>query len=195
CHFPSFEADFGFQWPYHPDTPATNCVQELGFHNVRVNLSDFIRSTVAPLLQKIDTALSPFKDIAAALGQPLPVISDLVGHPYTLLNLAKDFGAISQSSFDFVQTVQQFITFSSNVESLLDTLIAPAAGGWIQLGDFSLDATAASDPTQLGKLAPLGTASSNIDQTKLQLIQDAQGFGLPVLKNPTSLFKVLLGQD
>src|SRR5262249_978836 len=33
------------------------------------------------------------------------------------------------------------------------------------------------------------------DQSKLQSIQDVQGFSLPVLKDPASLFKVLLGQD
>src|SRR5262249_34421301 len=78
-HFPRFESDFGFRWKYDTSTPATNGVQSLGFTNVRVSLSDFISSTVAPLLQKIDTALPPFKGIAEALGKPLPVISDLVG--------------------------------------------------------------------------------------------------------------------
>src|SRR5262249_15562652 len=161
---------FGLTYSYDTNTPAANGVHSLGFTNVHLSLTDFIVNTVRPLLDKVHTALQPFEKVAEALGKPLPVISNLVGHPYTLLDLAKDYGAISQSSYDFVQKVQQFLTFAGSIETLLSGVIAQSAGGTLQLGGFTLDPAAAADPTKLGKLAANPTGSSNVDQTKLQAV-------------------------
>jgi Ca2+-binding RTX toxin-like protein len=198
-NFPRIETDFALVWQFdNTASPAANGVQQLGFTNVEVSLGQFVDQAIAPLLSNVEKVLGPVKGIAEVLDTRLPVISDLVGRKYTLLDLAKDYGQVSASTFAFVRQVTQFANFANQVRSVLNALVTDGSG-FLKLGGFTVDAAAAADASKRGQLAPVASGSTNYDPTKAANVQDQDGkpsgFALPVLSNPSSWFKLLLGQD
>jgi Ca2+-binding RTX toxin-like protein len=189
--FPAFQADFEFVYQFDTaGSPAQNGVQKLGFNNVRVNVGEFITSTIQPVLERIGKVLEPIAPIANALGKPLPVISDLLGRDFSLLNLAQEFGGdkFKTSTLEFIETVRNLSALQTRIESMLNGLQKDASG-FLPLGNFTLDQDAALDATKQGKLTPITNVGEN------EGVTDVSGFSIPVLKNPSSFFKLFLGQD
>ncbi len=119
--------------------------------------------------------------IAQVLNTRIPVISDLAGRNYTLLDLAREFGTVSDSTADFISTVIDFTNFSNRVRSTLNRLVS---GGVLQFGNFSLDPTAATDPSKLGKLALTAGGSTNFSTTSLNQLKDERRLQPAVPEQP-----------
>ncbi len=209
--FPRLAADFELLWQFDTSDPNLDgSIQRLGFNNVRLNLNDFVTNTLNPVLEKIDDILSPIEPIANALGTNIPFLATLRGtSTYTLLDLARDIatndaikelfggtGEFSESTLEFVDRIRTLSDFHTQVEDLFNTI----GSGFVSFGDLKLDAAAALDANNLGKLtAAAGSGAGSeldaADQQKVEDFKDQTGFSLPVLENPGQLFGLLLGQD
>ena len=62
------------------------------FDNVTLQLGELFNKTIGPLLTNIGKTLAPVQQVVDVLTARIPVISDLVGHSVSLLDLAKLFG-------------------------------------------------------------------------------------------------------
>ena len=111
-NLPHVSTDFYFNWSLDPTAADPDT---LGFSNVTLDLGGFIDS----IISEIDSVLGPIEPLAEVLGTPLPVLSQLAGHPYTLVDLASTLGFCSPSTADFVNAVLSFSTAAVNVPSSL----------------------------------------------------------------------------
>ncbi len=212
--FPRLAADFELLWQFDTNDPNLDgSVQKLEFDNVRLNLNDFLSDTINPVLDKINDVLAPIKPIVEDLDTNIPFLATLRGTDhYSLLDLAQDIaandtikelfggaGSFGETTSKFVEIVSQLSTFSTQVENLFQSLGADGSG-FVNFGDLKLDASAALDANNLGKLQPLAGSGSDAEidsQDQLTLIhfKDETGFSLPVLESPSQLFGLLLGQN
>ncbi len=187
--FPAFQSNFELVYKFDTSAiPSQNGLKKLGFNNVRVHVGDFFNKSILPVLTQVERVLSPLVPVANALTTPLPVISDLAGSPFTLLDLARQFGRVEESSIAFIEAVKNVASLRSRIQTML-TQLPGQVNGFLPLGNFTLDPATAADSSKIGKLTPVTTAAANAS------IKDESGFSVAVLKNPSSFFKLMLGQD
>jgi Ca2+-binding RTX toxin-like protein len=170
-NLPSISTDLYFTWS--PNPTASN-PDALGFRNVTYSMGGFIDDIIG----EIDSVLKPVMPLIDLLSAPLPVLSQLAGHNMDLVDLASTLGFISPGTASFIDSVDELIAGGLSVPPSLD------------LGSFTLDPSAAQDPTQQGTLNP---TSTNITSTYTG--NPVTGFQIPILSNPASAFQLLLGKD
>lgn len=199
ARFPRLGADFELLWQFDTADPEMNgSISQLGFNDVRLHMGELVNNMVVPVLEKVNEVLEPIRPVAAALDTPLPVISDLMGEDYTLLDLARDMGQISDGTYKFIETVSEFADFVEGVRNFLNGLLEPGSDGWLHFDDLELDGNLARQAGNLGKLQPVAPPNTGLDEADQQSIkdfEDQKGFAVPFLKNPGELFGLLLGKD
>ena len=82
---------------------------QVGFNNVKLDLGSFISDFLGPIAEKINDAIKPFDPVLDALQTRIPVLSDLMGRDYTLLDLAATFGKVDRRFVDAVLQVRGLI--------------------------------------------------------------------------------------
>jgi Ca2+-binding RTX toxin-like protein len=174
---PHVDTDFQFHWSLGGSVTV-------GFTNVTLDLGGFIDGIV----HKIGAVLQPIKPAVDILTTRIPVISDLIGHNYTLLDMATDLGYVGSGTRDFINAVAQFVRGSGLGVSR------------INLGSFDLDAGAAQDASAQGHLALLDPATQDTtvidpNSTSNWTGTTVTGFDIPILKHPALAFHLLLGED
>ncbi len=206
--FPTMTADFNLTWVFSPATGLSGSLQNVSFDNVRLNFGEFLGNFLSPIVDNITGIFDPLKPIIDAVTEPLPIISDLAGQDYSLLDLATDFGFIPQSTHDFVQALDDILEFA-------DAISATAGDGvFIDFGSFNLNGIDLRNPATNAQLkganvlngktsAPSTTIASQLDsvaddfKTAKDKIKanDSGGFRIPLLEDPLSAFKLILGQN
>jgi Ca2+-binding RTX toxin-like protein len=170
-NLPHMSTDFYFDWSANPTASDPDA---LGFKNVTFDMGGFIDG----IANEIGQILAPIKPLAEVLNTPLPVLSQLSGQPFTLVNLAEDLGLCSQGTGEFIQEVLDFVAG--------DGLDVPTS---VNLGSFTLNLSAAQNPASLGNLNPSPTTTNPYTSSPIP------GFQIPILSNPASAFRLLLGQN
>jgi intracellular sulfur oxidation DsrE/DsrF family protein len=193
--FPRILLDFNLDWAWTAGQQAP--APEVGFNNVRLDLGAFISDFLGPIVTSIDNAIKPFDPILNALTARLPVISDLLGRNYSILDLAAAFGKVDRR---FIDAVLQ-------IRALIGDIAAAAASGENIVIDMGSIANLGSTLSQKGGAANLnpnslitgadadlsGSSQSESAIRKSQSVTGG-GFQFPILK-PSNVFKLLLGQE
>jgi Ca2+-binding RTX toxin-like protein len=174
-NLPHVSTEFLFDWSLHPTAANPD---KLGFSDVTLDLGGFIDN----ILGEVGKVLAPIEPLAKVLGTPLPVISQLAGHPFTLVDLASALGYCSPSTADFIDAVTSFVNGIGSLPSSLSK--------GIDVGSFTLDPNAAEDPSNQGELDPATIAPNAPDKDT-----PITGFQIPILSDPASAFQLLLGKD
>lgn len=206
--FPSLTTDFHLDWSFNnadTDSPATSFgnAPTIEFGDIRLNPGRAIRKLMGPILDLIEGVLGPVKPVFDTLTDRLPVMSDLLGHDVTLLDLAEASGKITPETRKVVELMARLLDFaeaSKHVEdaSLVLGSFKPNFGvnGFGQALDIrGVNMSAAIPDVTAGGEAVSGGAADFLH------LGDALGTGgnegpkFPLLENPTSAFKLLLGQD
>ncbi|MBK8019188.1 MAG: LEPR-XLL domain-containing protein [Betaproteobacteria bacterium] len=205
--FPSLQADFNLTWNFTPANGLSGSLQNVSFDNVRLNFGEFLDSFLGPIVDNISGIFDPLKPIIDAVTEPLPVISDVAGEDYTLLDLAADFGFIPESTADFVEAVGDILDFVDMIQS------TAADGTFISFGSFNLNGVDLRNESSKSQLSSssifggrtTGPGSSLSDQfasiapglkSQKEKIKGAEeGFKIPLLEDPLSAFKLILGQN
>ncbi|MHB8050091.1 MAG: carboxypeptidase regulatory-like domain-containing protein [Coriobacteriia bacterium] len=235
--FPTLKADFildfGFGTlaafdPSNPDFTAllanstrialtdidwAGALHEVGFLNIRLDLGSFISNLIGPTLGEIADAIAPLKDITDAMTDPIPVISDLMGDPVSLADLAEIFGECDLGWLDSVDEVLDFIVMIGGMGS--------AGELYIPFGDFPIYGASSSNTTPIWELGAnrdtistpsdpwggasfldqLGSASGDAGtRTAMNDLvsaagADEYGFSFPLFDEPTKIFQLFMGKD
>ncbi len=171
-NLPHISTDFYLTWSSNPTAANPD---GLGFNNVTFDLGGFLDG----IANEIGQILAPIKPLAEVLTAPLPVLSQLAGHNVDLVDLATALGLCSQGTGDFINEVLSFVNDDGfNVPTSMD------------LGNFTLNLSAAENPASLGNLNP---ATTTIASTYTG--NPVTGFQIPILSNPASAFQLLLGKN
>ena len=187
-------------------------VPDVSFLNVEFDPGQVIETFAKPILDKVNAVLAPIEPILAVLQTPLPIISDLAGRPFTILDVAEQFatiygGEISPETRQFIKAAIDLVNLASFVEDV-------SATGKVRLGDFQFGGAggmADLRSTDLSSIDPgtLAGASNAIDYSQLGSVSEFRdmkprvpaangsgaGFSMPILDNPLGVLEILFGRQ
>jgi Ca2+-binding RTX toxin-like protein len=138
---PALEADLVLDWALPagtkvgdlkgnavtPDLAAAG-VDHIALMDMKIDTGSIAESLLQPLLGTILDYIEPFMPVVDVLTAPIPVLSDLSGEPFTLLDLAAIFGSVDSEFIDAVADILDVISM------LTDAMNAPV----LPLGDIVL---------------------------------------------------------
>ncbi|MEI7464470.1 MAG: hypothetical protein WCJ87_03920, partial [Burkholderiales bacterium] len=210
--FPRVAADLGIVWTF--GTPAAGSTPAVGastqdplfgaaptvtFDNVRFNAGDFINGLFGPLVNNVKKIVDPIKPALDFLTSSLPGISDLLGTPVTLLDVAEKLGAPN------VAQVRKFIVQVKYLSDLANSVSNVSGDTWINVGKMTIkdDVRNSIAPGTLSRTETAKTAEEVRAQLATKgaktLVDNADsekgGFDFPLFNNPASLFGLLTGND
>jgi hypothetical protein len=195
---PRVLADFHLDWEFELGQPVAT--PDVGFTNVRLDLGSFVSDFLKPIIDKVNDIIEPFDPVLDALQTRIPVLSDIMGRNYTVLDLAVQFGKVDRR---FIDAVLQMRSLVADIAALPDGVsIEIPIGDLADIGSAMMTKngakgidTSGAGTTNIG----FGTGLSSQQQqyknafTKSTTMTGG-GFGFPILK-PANAFKLLLGQD
>ncbi|MEQ1825056.1 MAG: SUMF1/EgtB/PvdO family nonheme iron enzyme, partial [Pirellula sp.] len=142
-NFPQIETDLTVGWAFGGSSPTVNAsafgsAPEIWFRNVEIDPGQAIQSFAKPVLEKINAILAPVKPVIEILQTPLPIISQLAGRDFTILDLAETmaeaFGGKKPSP-----GTRKFIQAAADLVKLTNFVDQVSASGNISLGSYRLD--------------------------------------------------------
>jgi hypothetical protein len=217
--FPRLRADLDIDWSFANAATGGSTLgnkPSVRLDNVEFNLGEFLNNSLGPVIRNVEALLEPLRPAIAILTAPVPGLSQLVGRPVTLLDVARGFGSAR------VEKVVAFIDQVNAVDDLVRQFRSVATTGWIKLGDaglpdldlgkldvdlraagsalksglatldeasFALAVNARSGDDIFGDFATLGAGSL------MSSARGAAGFSFPAFEQPSRLLGVLLGRD
>lgn len=190
----NFHLDWNFELGQAVQTP------NVSFEDVRLDLGSFVTDFLKPIVNKVDEIIKPFDPVLDALQTRIPVLSDIMGRNYTVLDLAVQFGKVDRRFVDAVIQVRDLV---GDIAALPDGVsIEIPLGDLAGLGGaFSTKNGAKNVDTSSTGTQQIGFGSGlNAQQQQYQNTFNKStkitggGFGFPILK-PANAFKLLLGQE
>ncbi len=167
--------------------------------------------------------LAPVRPVIEVLQTPLPVISQIAGRNFTLLDMAELFVPIFGGEAS--PETRRFIKAAADLNSLMNFVQNVSASGKIDLGSYQVSGGSAPgsrqidvrtgtlsqiDPSKLidqvtgivadnislaGKLDPVSKAFVDRGQSVPAGNGSGDGFSLPILKSPMGILQILLGRQ
>jgi Ca2+-binding RTX toxin-like protein len=212
--FPSLRAKLLVYWDLENADPESSGANfgsmDVRFENVGIDAGSAVTKLLAPIFERLNTLLDPVRPIIEFFTQKIPVLSD-----YDALRGVFDLNQDGQVTMievisvyredtrpaELVQTISDILTFSDHFQTL------PGGQLWMDVGAFNLGSI---DPRSggfsLSNTQPIGTAAdllsqsnaaTNVIRSAQETLQsdDGRGFQFSLMQNPSSIFRLLLGQD
>jgi Ca2+-binding RTX toxin-like protein len=191
ARFPRLLGEFDLDWEWTLGGGEDGDL-EFGFHNIQIDIGQFISKFIQPVLEEVQKVTEPFQPVVDILTTPIPIISDLAGEPITMLDLAEFFGYIEPSTRDFIEALATII------ELVNDTSFSTEGSILIPLGSFNLQRDSvgnverkAGDPNSSTSALSDGTSDAGTKNFLGKL--EELGFTFPFL-DIGELFKLFRGE-
>lgn len=181
---PVMSSDFIFDWML-PVTDVddlegdavTPGIQVIALNNMDLDTLSGIKELLGGPFEEVAKIVAPFMPIVDLLTEPIPILSDVAGEPFTLLDLAAIFGDVNP---EFIEAIADILDIISTVNDIVGLPVLP-------LGSFTLyniaDGADYFDPSKpnetLGKFDPadyLGLGGGLVLDSDFGLDADANGF-------------------
>ena len=196
---PKFGTDLNISWDFREN----GGVPSVSFDNNQVYLGSFIEQVLDPMLKTLDPIITPLKEVNDFLNKEIDFIP---GYSFTLLEIVEFItelggsGGLSKNTteaFEDALVVIDVLSGLTNSDAELGIDI-----GDVDLGNFdlrSLDASTTSavtysTPNSRNEIAEQLPEDSSFE-TLFDLSFDAGGLSVPILRDPSSIAKLLLGRD
>jgi len=159
----------------------------------------------------VNAILAPVQPVLSVLQAPLPILSQLAGKPFTILDIAEQFGPLFGGSIG--KDTRRFIKAAADLNALVTTVQQIGSTGMINLGDFSLTGSTGADLRKTGLKSvnldnvPGSSSPFNVGDRIKAFVDQASaipsqvsgngtgaGMSFPILKNPMGILKLLTGQ-
>lgn len=210
---PVMTSDFVFDWVL-PTTDVetlngdavTPGIQKIALNDMKLDALSGIKQLLGEPFEEIANIIKPFMPVVDLLSDPIPVLSDIAGKPFTILDLAEIFGSVDA---DFIEAVADILDVINTVGSITSLPVLP-------LGNFTLYDSAAgvdyfdpTDPTKpLGKEALTNatpglvvapdfgtTADANPFLNDIRHHNLVDGLSMPIFENPLQGIGLLVNRD
>ena len=213
--FPQIQADFLLDWAIDGD-PDQAGIQPISlfspppgfsfgrsiqdglkiveFRNVSLDVGAYLSDVVGPIVRKVQEVTEPVQPIIDIITTPLPVLHDL-GLDITLLDIAKQTGAVDAGFIDSLQTILEVVSTLNSVDFSADgSLLVPFGNFTVfdraQAGLFGTDFDLGSGSFDLDDFAnkilgpngPLKGLISGLPSGLQGVIGDVAGVASDVLK-------------
>ncbi len=104
------EFDLDWVWKFGEEPKAP----KFGFHNLALDIGSFVSDFIKPILVELHKYTEPLGPVVEVMTKRLPLISDLAGRDYTLLDLAEQWGTISPGTRRFIDVLITIIQLANN---------------------------------------------------------------------------------
>ena len=217
-------ADKGID-PNSPLAKEMDLLPEIGLSNVRLDLGSFLTQFVKPIVDEADPYLEKIRPVLDFLTAKVPVLSDIAGTDIRVVDLIEKFGGEKakgvRSVVDTVSAIDALVARIASLPSGVNVQL-PLGRFWFpkeankdtgkySYGSFRYDnvalginvdrskadaaANAALDAlTELRKQNP-DSPDAAAKQKGIKSPADRGGFRVPVLENPLTAFKMMMGED
>lgn len=221
---PATGADKGID-PNAPLAKEMDLLPEIGLSNVRLDLGSFLTQFVKPIVDKADPHLDQIRPVLQFLTTKVPVLSDVAGTDIRVVDLIEKFGGEKakgvRSLVDTVAAIDAIVGRIAalpggvNVQLPLGRFWFPKeadkATGKYEYGRFrydnvalgvNVDRSKADDAAKAAFEALTALKDANPDSPEAAKKQkgilnpaDRGGFRIPILDNPLTAFKLMMGED
>jgi len=211
---PTMEADFELDWSIASATPVASLggdavnddISRIALTSMTLDPASVLDAILGDLLDEVNRFISPFMPVIDTLTAPIPILSDVAGEPFTLLDLAGIFGDVDPR---FLETIADILDIIVAIEGFTGADPLP-------LGDLTLFDADGPDAGFLPGAAEglddltvsLGMAglthneggeydtaiASNPFLEDLANEAFVEGLHVPIFTDPTQGIKMLLGQ-
>ncbi len=171
---PRIGTEFHLDWDFSPSTDDFDgSAPSVSFDDVELYLGDFLSNILGNVLGEIDSVTAPLQPIIDILDTPLPVISQLAGRDFTMLDLVALFA--DDDDIGYIQAVADVISLAQDLGDLgsLSSLAIP-------VGSFSLGGV--SDLRTLSSLGDAVPVDESMDFSNLGGAEEEAG-GAPDLSS------------
>ncbi|HEX4999611.1 MAG TPA: calcium-binding protein, partial [Terriglobia bacterium] len=166
---PGLAADFVFDWLLPATSVAslngdavTSGIQKIALNNMTLDPLSGLKQLLGEPFEKVAEFAEPFMPVIDLLSAPIPILSDIAGEPFTLLDLAAIFGD-SVPDTGFIEAIADILDVITTVGDIVDAAtLDPIALGNFTLYDIApgVDYFNPADPTK-----PLGWDPTDLDWT------------------------------
>lgn len=201
---PSIATNLRIHWPLNGSlaTPLVSrgAAPTVEFLDVRVHVGEFFANTVRPIFERIDGVLDPLQPVFEVLTTRMPVLSDFAPlrqlfdkNRDNSVTLVEAIEAYSGEDVTLIQALADLQTVSNFVETL-------SSSGDMLLGSFRPANDVRTTPGALNALSHVDRAApadSGVSTfiSKLKAPSFDGKFSFPIIEDPESAFRLLLGQD
>ncbi|MSU60792.1 MAG: LEPR-XLL domain-containing protein [Pedosphaera sp.] len=154
------ELDLNWKWVLGGDSEGD---LEFGIHNVSLDVGSFIAEFMGPILKELNKITEPLGPVVDVITAPLPIISDLAGKPYSLLDMAEAFGLITPSTREFIDVLVVVIRMANSTVVNDGSIL-------LSLGSFDL---------QTDKFGKVGRLEGQVDAPAVDLGDIGKFFATP----------------
>ncbi|MEM8874157.1 MAG: DUF4347 domain-containing protein [Planctomycetota bacterium] len=199
-------------------------VPEIGINDIRLDLGSFLNKFIKPIAVEADKAFKPVDPLIDVVNSKIPVLSDIAGRNVRLTDLLTQFGGPKGKAVAAVidtitlvrdlSAVMAAVPDNANVYLPIGNFwLAKVPGGKMQIYYDNSEVRAPSitqrnqsllqDPgagadaatNALGKLDEADRKERSNNNSKFGSATDPGGFDIPILKDPTTIFRLLMGED
>ena len=193
---------------------------EIGLSNIQLDLGTFLTRLMKPIVSEIDEAIEPLDPVIDAVTAEIPVISDIAGRKVDLVDLLKTFGGPKGQAIgtliDVIVAVRKSVEILNAVEDGR-TMRLPLGRFWIPKvvnGTSISYGSIIYENSALGLEPPLvrpgqeaatlkraldnleAQNKGNPDNTQPGIASiEKGGFSFPIMEDPVSVFRLLMGED
>ncbi len=204
-NFPKVVADFLLDWSWSLEEGASD--PQLKFANVGLDLGSYISDFLGPIVREIHKVTGPIEPIVDVVTAPIPILSDLRGRDFSLLDLMGEMGYIEESTLKFINVVIAVIKIVDKLNTFGDS-----GNIFIPFGDFDLTASNSGkfDEIQqaadaLGDFDPEGFLNDleNSNEASVDAsasagfagdVSSLDNFQFPLYENPLEIANLFVGQ-
>jgi Ca2+-binding RTX toxin-like protein len=220
---PSLGADLVIDWSLPTGTVVSTLggdavapgVTYMALNNMTLDAGSVAESLLGPLFEDIIEFIEPFMPVIDTLTYPIPILSDIAGEPFTLLDLAGIFGSVDPA---FIEAVADILDVISGIVEFVNApplplgslvLFDPDASTPIlnfdpmdssdDLADISVLLTTLDGTTTPGWTFDEAAYNAAINSSEfLKAVRDgelADGLTMPILTDPRQGVMLLLNQN
>ncbi|MBL9139058.1 MAG: M10 family metallopeptidase C-terminal domain-containing protein [Verrucomicrobiales bacterium] len=190
AQFPRLVAEFDLDWNWTPGGSLDGDFS-FGFHNLSLDIGSFVSDFIRPILDKLRVITEPLGPVVTVLTTPIPIISDIAGEPYTLLDLAELWGMITPETRKFIDVIVVIVELANDTSVSDDgNILLPIGGFELDVDKFGRVDRKAGDTD--GPVAALTDVQDEPAKSFLGKLEEI-GITFPFL-SVAEVFKLFLGQ-
>ncbi len=133
--FPRIVAEFDLKWSWVLGGDGAGSLA-FGFHNVSLDIGSFISQFMGPIFKELKEITGPLEPVVDVITAPLPIISDIAGRDYSLLDLAEAFGMITPSTREFIDVLVVVIRLANSTVANDGSILLPLGSFDIEMDKF-----------------------------------------------------------
>ena len=206
---PSIGADLHINWNLDSASMADTVLggtnlPEISLTNVTLDAGTALSGIIGPTLSKLDSFFDEIRPVIDFLNTPTPVISDLLGSPISLIEVADKLSpGLNAEQAEKIRATKKFVDVANQIHDLAESF-KKSRSLIISIGNVEMSA-AGFDP-RLNKIQELldklpalpgldlvGEVKDLVAQAAEVLGGDQGGVKYPIFENPLSIVKVLFG--